>query len=110
MSKALEAMTPAELRRKGAKMTHAKRESDEAICSAMMLAAAMIGPDDVGALAERIGVDVKRVEWMYDNLVRNGVFKDGRIHCEWGDEKNGGAAFVCDCCIGLGWLNRVQNG
>lgn len=83
------------------------QEEDSAFSSAMiLLAAAEVGPnaDDIASLTNLSSEAVKE---RFARLEQNGVFKDGKIYCDWFDEETGTTAFWLDVCIAEGTINRV---
>ncbi len=72
----------------------------------VLLASAYHGPnaDRCAKLLQLPRVQVR--EWG-KNLAANGVWKNGRIYADWGDEKLGGIEFWCDVNVALGILERV---
>lgn len=83
--------------------------SDEVVCGAIMLAALREGTSSIAKLSKLVEQPSSRISVFVKRLRQNKVFcRDGKVHCEWFG-KDGGIAFMCDVCIGLGFLKRVPN-
>jgi hypothetical protein len=81
-------------------------ESDSSFKTArLMLTAATEGVFNADVLAGLVGLPRSFVRKRIKNLRDNGVFKDGKVYCEWFD-KNGGIAFWMDVCVAEGWMGR----
>lgn len=72
----------------------------------MLLAALEVGPDEQ-KVAEFTGIPLDYIRPRAERLRANGVWKNGKTHCEW-FAKDGGVAFVMDVCVAEGLMGRTK--
>lgn len=79
--------------------------------SRRLAAAVLLAGPHVGNSAVRVAMFLKAPVAEVSNIAlrleQNGIWRGGKIHCEWGDEKLGAIAFVCDVLVAAGELVRV---
>ena len=72
----------------------------------------LLGSLQVGANADSVANFIKQprrvVRVIGKRLRDNGIWEGGKVCCRWFEKKNGGAEFCLDCCVGMGWLNKVE--
>ena len=78
---------------------------DEFDAGIVLLSATVVGPD-----REKLRVFTRLPDKTLDRIVtrcnRQGIFKGGRVSCDWMDKEGGGIAFACDIAVAVGYLNR----
>jgi hypothetical protein len=64
---------------------------------------------DLDAICQFTGYSKRRgiVQRFMHNIESNGIYKDGKIHCEWMDEEHGGIALMCDALVATGLLTKT---
>lgn len=86
------------------KLEKTDAEGWEAAC--VLLSAAFCGTG-AKALQDFTGLPAANIAKWQRRARDAGIFKKGRIECEWMDEKAGGIAFFCDVAVMRGWLKRA---
>lgn len=74
-----------------------------AVC---LLASLQVGPN-AKKVAEFTGYHLTTVRDFAGNLRDSGVWKKGKIHCEWFDKKSGSTAFWLDVAVAQGLVQRA---
>lgn len=81
-------------------------ESEDYQATLTLLASTRVGPN-IRKIVSVTGLPTRVVSFFAANLKKNGVWKNGRIYADWGDEKNGGIAFGLDCLVARGLMDRA---
>ena len=79
----------------------------EAFKAGLILLAALDVGTSVGAIRGATELPLTTVRLACRNLRSSGVFKGGKIYCEWDDEKSGGIAFWMDVAVANGLIQRA---
>jgi len=82
-----------------------KRSSESFFVACILLSALQVGANSK-KVAKFLEVKENRVKTYAKNLKESGIWKNGKTHCDWFDEKDGGIAFWCDVLVGEGKLKR----
>jgi hypothetical protein len=80
---------------------------DEAFkAQVVLLASADQGTTAIKKLVKFTGVPYRLVAKFSNNLRKGGVWRGGKIHCDWFNEEHGGIAFTMDSMVAVGLLER----
>jgi hypothetical protein len=83
-----------------------EENNDEFKVALLLLASIVIGPDE-RKLSRFTRLNRAEVEFIGANLRSSGVWKDGKVRCDWFDRKYGGTAFRLDIAVGMGLLTKI---
>lgn len=86
-----------------------KEEDESFMAAVIMLAPTETNTFDPDELARLLKYRRGFVRFVSSNLVKNGVWKNGKInHSGWFDKESGGVAFWLDTAIGMGYVARCR--
>ena len=101
-------MNVEEIRKEVKRMDQNLNEEDTSFKAAVVLFSALeVGPS-APKVAEFTGYPLTLCQEFSARLRESGVWKDGKTHCEWFDEKYGEIAFWMDVCVAQGLVERSK--
>ena len=81
-------------------------DSDEYVVGLTLLAGLHVGAN-ADSIARFIKQPRSKVREIGKRLRKNFVWQGSKTYCDW-FEKDGGVSFCLDCCIGMGWMEKVK--
>jgi hypothetical protein len=75
----------------------------------VLLGSMIVGGDDALALSLWSKVPLEQVQEFGERLRANGVWKDGKVHANWLDEKEGGVSFILDVFAAVGMVEQRED-
>ena len=82
--------------------------SGESFKAAVVLLAALVVGPSAPQVSAFTGYPIGLCREFSARLRESGVWKDGKTHCEWFDDKCGGTAFWLDVAVAQGFVERAK--
>ena len=91
------------------KMDPALDETDDTFATAVLLLSAISVGQNVSDLEAFTKLPATFIEPRAKNLLKAGIWKNGKTHAGWMDDETGGIAFWCDVLVAEGMIQRAPS-
>lgn len=96
------------IRKEVSKLTGINDEKDPGFVAGVLLISSLQTGPNIKRLSKYTKYSRKDISEYARRCRTNGIWKGGKVCCNWFDKESGSTEFVLDVCVAQGLMNRVK--